>query len=143
MAVDALPAFCSILELHGQSVGALSRVDFPTDTQMTLEFGIGTGRAVFDWISQSLQGRGQAIPGNLAVLDTSLREIHRDAWDWGRIQQIVFPALEAGSGKVPLFWLALRISNLREVEKERYFSSASRSTWTALSSIQEYGGLVH
>ncbi len=94
MPEDPLPAFCSILELQGQRIGTPSRVDFPTETLMTLEFGLGMDRAIFDWISQSLHGQRPAKPGALAVLDTSLREIYRDAWDWGWIQQIVFPQLD-------------------------------------------------
>lgn len=112
---DPLPTFCLILELRGQFVGALSRADFPTETLMTLEFSIAADRAIFDWMSQALMGRRQALPGNLVVLDTSLSEIHRDAWDWGWIQQIAFPAMEAASGGVPHFSLALQIANLREV----------------------------
>jgi len=34
---------------------------------------------MFNWMSQSLQGRPQALPGSLVVLDTSFTEVHRDA----------------------------------------------------------------
>jgi hypothetical protein len=118
MSHDPLPTFCLLLELQDRLVGTLNRADFPTETLMTLEFGIGVDRAVFDWISQSLQGRSRAIPGNLVVLDTSLSEAHRDAWDWGTIQQIVFPALDANLGILLHFGLALQLTNLREVPKK-------------------------
>jgi len=80
---------------------------------------------MFNWMSQSLQGRPQALPGSLVVLDTSFTEVHRDAWDCSLIQQIVFPAMEVASGNVPRFNLALQITNLREVPLEAAAASAA------------------
>jgi hypothetical protein len=115
MPQDPLPFAFWILELGGQFMGAMDRADFPTATLMTLEFSMAADLAMFTWISQSLQGQRRAMPGNLVVLDTSLSEVHRNAWDWGSIRQIVFPAMEAQSGSVPHFRLALQIANLHEV----------------------------
>jgi hypothetical protein len=113
---DALPAFAWMLALNGQNIGFFKRVNFPTDTSMTLEFGIGMEMALYNWMSEALNGCRRRLPGTLLTLDTALHPVYCDAWDSGWIKEIVLPSPDAArSGAFPLFRLSLQISHLREV----------------------------
>lgn len=129
MRQDPLLVASWILELGDRSVGPLIQVDFPTETSMTLEFGSGVDRALFDWMARSVEGKPVPMSGSLVVLDSSLNEAYRDAWDWGVIQQIVFPALDAQTAALARYYfMVLRISNLREVPKKPIAPPASKSS---------------
>jgi hypothetical protein len=113
---DPLPSFCLKLELDGRSVEFLPKADFPTETAMTLDFSRFMSAFAFKWISGSLQS-ARPMPGNLVTLDTSFREIYRDAWDFGFIRQIRLPGVDihSQSSSGLGIHLAVQIANLRQV----------------------------
>ena len=103
------------LEIQGRFAGGLYNADFPTETLLTFEIGLsGMNDFTHKWISQSLR-RPIPLTGNFVSLDDSLTEVYRDAWDWGYIRQIVFPALDVNSNNPMRLQLAMQITNLRQV----------------------------
>ena len=125
MRKDPLGGAFLLLEIQGRFAGGLYNADFPTETLFTLEIGLsGMNDFTRKWISQSLR-RPVPLNGNLISLDDSLTEVYRDAWDWGYIRQIVFPALAVNSNNPMHLQLAMQITNLRQVPLTPGFGTSS------------------
>ena len=99
--------------LRDTSVGMLHSADFPFPTLLTMNFGRGMGAPFYDWIQSSLK-HGTSIDGSVVSLDYAGKILYWDDWRSGRVSEIVFPGVDAGSAASLTVNLSVQIASVEQ-----------------------------
>jgi hypothetical protein len=101
---------------------------------ITLAFGAGMDKSVFEWMQGTLSGQRSSKSGAVVYVDQNYREVQRLVFTNATIAEIGFPALTAAEGKTAfLFTLTLSPQTTRFEQGSQGPASATAAAKTKIT----------
>jgi hypothetical protein len=97
---------------------------------ITIQFGVGMGQELYDWIAEVLDRRQKPRSGAIAFLNYDFTEVRRLEWTQGLITEIVFPPAVGASKDQTLFTITID-------PQTATFASSSGKAHTGFSAKQQ------